>query len=220
MKHIFILCIFTIASLINSPKLTAQSNSKFTVVLDPGHGGHDNGTRTKSNIKEKDINLYVAKFIKLNIEEFSSNIKVVMTRENDTFIPLKKRPLYARILNADLFISIHCNHNPNSKSEGLEIYIQSTGVNNKINVSKIKRFANILNKVSRKKLNYKSRGIKYENFSVLRNSINYIPSTLIELGFFSNKNEADYITSQKGINGLSLIISKSIIEYLKKKQPK
>lgn len=216
MKHMFILFIFTIISLNNSLQLSAQTSSEFIVVLDPGHGGHDNGTSTKSNIKEKNINLYIAKFIKLNIEEFSSNINVVLTRENDTFITLKKRPLYARVLNADLFISIHCNHNSNSKAEGLEIYIQSTGVNNKINVSKIKRFANILNEVTKKKLNYKSRGIKYENFSVLRNSINYIPSTLIELGFFSNKNEADYIVSQKGINGLSLAISKSIIEYFKK----
>jgi len=189
------------------------SDKKFVVVLDPGHGGHDSGTATKTKIKEKDVNLYVCKFIKLNIEEFNPNIEVIITRETDTFIPLKKRPLYAIILDADLFVSVHCNHNPNTKAEGLEIYIQKTGITNKKNVKKVKRFAKILDNISKEKLNYKSRGIKYENFSVLRNSINFIPSALIELGFFSNKNEADYITSKKGINGLSLAIAKSIIEY-------
>jgi len=196
---------------------TCAQERKYTVVIDAGHGGFDPGTNTKSGIKEKDINLYVAKFIALNIEEIYPEINVILSRENDIFIPLKKRPLYAKILDADLFISIHCNHNKKTYAKGLEIYIQNgVKVKGSEHQKRAENYGRILNKVITQKLNYPSRGIKYENFSVLRNSIEFVPSVLIELGFFSNEEEAKYLTSKKGINGLSLAIAKSINLYFDK----
>jgi N-acetylmuramoyl-L-alanine amidase len=214
MKKSFFILFLTLPLLCYSLQKKENNNKKYIVVLDPGHGGFNNGTISKNNIKEKDLNLFVAQFSKYYLEQYSKNVEVVLTRNKDVFIPLKKRPLYAKISKADLFISIHCNHNPNIYANGLEIYIQNNKKNELfLNTKKAENYATILNKIVTEKLDYKSRGIKYDNFSVLRNSIEFVPSVLIELGFFSNKNEEKYLTSKKGINGLSLAIAKSIIKY-------
>ena len=190
------------------------SQNKFTVVIDPGHGDHDGGTRTKEGISEKDINLLVSKFVESYIEEYAPNIEVILTRENDIFLPLKKRPLFAKMTNADLFISIHCNHSTRKYARGLEVYVQKNGEKNSLeNTKKAYLFGLLLDSIVKEKLNYKSRGVKSANFSVLRNSIQYVPSVLVELGFFSNKTESQYLTSKKGINGISLGIAKTIIDY-------
>jgi len=191
-----------------------NENQNFIVVLDPGHGGKDSGTKTNNKILEKDINLYVSKYIQLHLKEFAPNIQVILTRENDQFISLKKRPLYAKITGADLFISIHCNHNQKNQAKGLEIYIQKMDkITNKEHLKNAHLFGYLLNDILIKKLEYKSRGIKYKNLSVLRNSINFVPSVLIELGFFSNKNDSEYLTSKNGMDGIALAISKSIIDF-------
>ncbi len=187
---------------------------EYIVILDSGHGAHDSGTRTKNEIFEKDINLFVAKYVQLYLKDFAPKIEVVLTREKDVFIPLEKRSLFTKIYKADLFISIHCNHNQKDYAKGMEIYVQE-GVKNKSinNLKKSYLFSLLLDKII-KKLNYKSRGVKYGNFAVLRNSIESAPSVLIEMGFFSNNEDKEYLTSKKGIQGMALAISKAIIEFL------
>ncbi|MDC6367195.1 MULTISPECIES: N-acetylmuramoyl-L-alanine amidase [Flavobacteriaceae] len=191
-----------------------ETEKKFIVVLDAGHGGHDTGAIHTDGYYEKEINLLVAKYTKIYLEKFAPAIKCVLTRNDDTFLPLKRRSLYAKYLHADLFVSIHCNHNPNRSAEGMEIYIQNTSKKEaQPNLRKAVRFGLILDRVIEDKLNYKSRGVLRENFQVLRESISHTPSVLVELGFFSNANESDYLISKKGIKGLSLTLTKSIIEY-------
>jgi len=191
-----------------------QNEKIYTVVIDAGHGGHDTGTIDKNGRYEKDINLFVAKYVKLYLNKYAPDIKVILTRDTDVFLPLKRRPLYAKISDADLFISLHCNHNPNSIAQGAEIYLQKTNMNNaKFNLRSAAKFGLILDRNLKQKLNYKSRGILRSNLQVLRESISYVPSVLVEMGFFSNQEESSYLNSKKGIKGVSLTVSKSIMDY-------
>lgn len=99
-----------------------------TVVIDPGHGGHDPGAVGPSGLKEKDINLKIAKALKEKLEREGRSIgirNVHLTRSDDRFIPLEERTAIAKKLKADLFISIHCNASRNKSAHGLETYILS-----------------------------------------------------------------------------------------------
>ncbi len=99
-----------------------------TVVIDPGHGGHDSGAVGPTGLKEKDVNLNIAKALKSIIEENRSDVgisKVLLTREDDRFIPLEERTAIAKKYNADIFISIHCNASKNNDAYGIETYILS-----------------------------------------------------------------------------------------------
>lgn len=87
--------------------LTAEGKD-FTVVIDPGHGGHDPGAIGKRG-KEKNINLKVALKVGRLIQNNCKDVKVLFTRRTDVFIPLDRRAQIANNAKADLFISIHTN---------------------------------------------------------------------------------------------------------------
>ena len=84
------------------------------VVVDPGHGGKDPGAVGPTGLCEKDINLEIALMLKAILEQ-DHNLIVVMTRSDDTFIPLGERTKLANQEAADVFISIHCNAAPRKK---------------------------------------------------------------------------------------------------------
>lgn len=94
-----------------------------TIVIDPGHGGFDPGTHGINTI-EKDLVLSVGKILRDLFEEKYPQIKVIMTRDKDIFIPLYQRAKIANDANADLFISIHANFMPKSSiTMGTETYV-------------------------------------------------------------------------------------------------
>ncbi|MDP2807393.1 MAG: N-acetylmuramoyl-L-alanine amidase [bacterium] len=84
------------------------------VALDPGHGGKDPGAVGPTGLCEKDVNLEIALMLKAILEQ-DHNLIVVMTRRDDTFIPLGERTKLANQEAADVFISIHCNAAPRKK---------------------------------------------------------------------------------------------------------
>lgn len=92
------------------------------VVIDPGHGGKDPGTIGYHHIEEKNIALAVALKVGGYIRKNLPGVKVVYTRDNDTFVPLKERGHIANKAQGDLFISIHCNSSPAHSAHGTEIY--------------------------------------------------------------------------------------------------
>ncbi len=98
------------------------ANKRFTLVIDPGHGGHDAGAVGKIT-KEKTINLNVALAFGKLVEQNCPDVKVIYTRKTDVFIPLHTRADIANRNKADLFISIHTNALPKGRiSRGLETY--------------------------------------------------------------------------------------------------
>ncbi len=99
------------------------------IVLDAGHGGQDPGTIGVKKTKEKDVTLSVALKLGKLIEENLSDVKVVYTRKNDTFIELDKRGQIANAAGGKLFISIHCNaaRKKPSAANGFEVYLLRPG---------------------------------------------------------------------------------------------
>ena len=90
------------------------------IVIDPGHGGYDPGAIGKSGLKEKNINLDIAKRLYNILKD--EGVEVAMTRSDDTFIPLSQRAKIANSCGADLFISIHSNANRVKSMSGFEVY--------------------------------------------------------------------------------------------------
>jgi len=103
-----------------------KSRGTYIVVIDPGHGGEDPGAIGKSGVKEKTIALEIAKKLRDSINQ-EGNVKAFLTRENDYFIPLRRRWKIAKEYNADLFISIHVNAGFNQNKRGAEVYCLSMG---------------------------------------------------------------------------------------------
>jgi N-acetylmuramoyl-L-alanine amidase len=91
------------------------------VVLDPGHGGHDEGTAGPNGLLEKDLVLDVALRLGKLIESRMGS-EVVFTRSDDTFVPLERRTAIANERKADLFLSIHANSSPYPRIGGVESY--------------------------------------------------------------------------------------------------
>jgi N-acetylmuramoyl-L-alanine amidase len=94
------------------------------VVIDPGHGGHDQGTESPKGLLEKDLVLDIAKRVGALIEE-RLGAEVIYTRSDDTFIPLEARTVIANDNKADLFLSIHANSSPLPRIAGVETYYRS-----------------------------------------------------------------------------------------------
>jgi len=92
-----------------------------TIVLDAGHGGHDPGAIGPNGIREKDITLAIARRVKRLLEK-NMEVRVVMTRDSDRFLPLKDRTQMANAAQGKIFISIHCNSNLSRRVDGTTTY--------------------------------------------------------------------------------------------------
>jgi N-acetylmuramoyl-L-alanine amidase len=91
------------------------------IVIDPGHGGHDTGTIGPSGLQEKDLVLDIALKLKALVEEKLGS-EVLLTRMDDTFVPLEERTTIANQSQADLFLSIHANSSRNRRVSGVETF--------------------------------------------------------------------------------------------------
>jgi len=106
----------------NEPKL--QLTRMITIALDPGHGGEDPGAIGSRGNREKDVVLSIAKRLKKKIEE-QPNMRVMLTRDADFFVPLGMRVQKARKVQADLFISIHADAFVQPTARGSSVFALS-----------------------------------------------------------------------------------------------
>jgi N-acetylmuramoyl-L-alanine amidase len=95
------------------------------IAIDPGHGGHDTGTKGPRGLLEKDLCLDVALRLGQLIEKNLAETEVVYTRKDDRQVPLEERTAIANDANADLFISIHANSSESRETRGVETYYLS-----------------------------------------------------------------------------------------------
>lgn len=106
------------------PVTTEPDNKQFIVVIDPGHGGKDPGAIGPGGTYEKDVVLQVARKLKARIDR-DKGMKAILTRDSDTFLPLRERMDIAHRHKADLFISVHADANPSANVSGSSVYILS-----------------------------------------------------------------------------------------------
>jgi len=102
----------------------SQAHAIRRIVIDPGHGGKDPGAVGPHGIEEKAVNLLLAQEL-ADVLRQDYDYEVLLTRTDDTFIPLEERARLANKHNADLFISLHCNASLSSKLKGFEVYFLS-----------------------------------------------------------------------------------------------
>ncbi|MEM0998363.1 MAG: N-acetylmuramoyl-L-alanine amidase [Bacteroidota bacterium] len=104
------------------PTLPFNDGQIRTIVIDAGHGGKDPGA-LGSKVKEKEVTLAIALKLKKILNENMPQVKVKMTRDDDTFVELHNRAKEVSNHEADFFVSIHCNANRNKKAHGSETYV-------------------------------------------------------------------------------------------------
>jgi len=235
--------------------LFAPSSSKAqtpTIVVDAGHGGKDQGAKSAKGLHEKDINLTIARHVKtILVNRFK--YRVVMTRKDDTFIPLKERSEIANNRNAELFVSIHANAAKRKSAHGIETYFLGTTHNDDalataarengelvysvkddqvqqilaslITTTKINDSSRLagtvqenLYKSSKKKFReLKNLGVKEGPFYVLHGAD--MPSILVEVGFLTNRKEANMLSKPDYLYRLASSIAEGIHKFMLDKRP-
>ncbi|WP_179861645.1 N-acetylmuramoyl-L-alanine amidase family protein [Bacillus pseudomycoides] len=178
--------------------------SKKVIVIDPGHGGNDPGSIGPKGTKEKDITLKTAKNIQQKLEE--KGITVILTREDDTFIPLKNRVAIAQNKSADIFLSIHYDGFTTNDVKGVTTYYYK-GL-------KEQTLAHTIHENLFKHIQSKDRGVKSGDYYVLRE--NQKPSILLELGYITNPEDEERMNSQQFQADVASGIVNGVIEYFKK----
>ena len=184
-----------------------ETSAQKRIIIDVGHGGKDAGAIGINGIQEKDVVMSIAnEILRLNNDLYKP-LDIYLTRYKDTLISLSDRTKLAKALEADLFISLHCNHSDNPDARGIEVYISKK----QEKFSKESVFAGY--KIERalcETIGYKSRGVRFANFQVLRETTEYCPTILIELGFLSNVDEAQYLMRKENVLAIALSILKKL----------
>lgn len=106
------------------PETTPQVSRMLTIALDPGHGGEDPGAIGRKGSYEKHIVLAIAKRLKKKLEQYP-NMRVMLTRDGDYFVPLHVRVQKARRVQADLFVSIHADAFVRPTANGSSVFALS-----------------------------------------------------------------------------------------------
>ncbi|OGX68633.1 MAG: hypothetical protein A2189_08610 [Paenibacillus sp. RIFOXYA1_FULL_44_5] len=179
------------------------STQTYKVVIDAGHGGHDPGATSYSGKLEKDFTLSLATKL-YNLLKQQPNIEPYMTRSDDTYIPLEDRPALANSIHADVFLSLHGNvYENNSSVRGTEAYYYSKTSYD---------FAKILHDQLLNGTDIPDRGIRYNNYRVLR--LSEMPAALLEVGYLTNPTEEKELYDSKEQDRIAQILEQGIMKYL------
>ncbi len=204
-------------------RATLKKHTLKTILIDPGHGGKDNGAEGKK-YKEKDVNLKIGK--KLAQILIKAGYTVYMTRTNDKFISLSDRAKMGDKIKADLFISVHFNAAAAS-ANGIETYAATplnapATISSKAGKKKSEsnaftnnniRLAYEVQKQLITRTKAKDRGVRRAGFLVIKKSAR--TSILLELGFLSNKKEEIKIGNDAYQNKLVYSVALGIVNYHK-----
>jgi len=169
-----------------------------TVVIDPGHGGHDRGGIPGQRVAEKTMTLDTARRLEILLQD--AGFRTIMTRRDDTFISLPQRVAIANAQRNAIFISIHYNAAPREGAEGFETYYYS------------RRSAKLAEACYSRIVQSwwgSRRGIRTRGFFVIRKT--NIPSVLVEPGFLTNPREAALISRPEVRQRIAALLAAAII---------
>ena len=209
-----------------------------TILVDAGHGGKDPGAISRRGVKEKNINLQVAKYLKEELEK--KGFKAVLSRSTDTFLTLQERVDAAKCCKADLFLSVHSNASRTTSLSGMEIYyLTPSRLDSRQRALELAKGAGDWPKVPLETRvivwdmlltkNYslsvdtahalyymfKSQGFiikppKEAPYYVLR--LAYVPAVLVEIGYLSNRYEEKVITRDYYQRQIAEAIAKGVAQ--------
>jgi N-acetylmuramoyl-L-alanine amidase len=206
-------------------KVQAVLNPLPTVVLDPGHGGKDDGA-SGNNLIEKNLSLDVALRVEKILKPF--NFPVIMTRRDDTFIPLEERAAIANRLENGIFVSIHFNHAHDRASTGVETFYAPAKVppddswswsgffNKQTDAQPLdngETLAGFIQASLVMRTDAVNRGIKSRELYVVRHT--RCPAVLVECGFINNPLEAQMISNGDYRQRLASAIAEGVMSYQK-----
>ncbi|MEO7723852.1 MAG: N-acetylmuramoyl-L-alanine amidase [Chthoniobacterales bacterium] len=179
---------------------TNTSHTFDTVVVDAGHGGKDSGTWRRHGPPEKAVALDVALRVNRKLQE--SQLKTVLTRSHDVFVPLDSRVELGNRQKNSIFVSIHFNDSRRRGIDGVETYYHSPYA------------FNLASKIEGTLLTLPgtvNRGVHPARFRVLRNA--QYPSVLVECGYLSNRSGARDAASAEYREMLADKIAEAIVDY-------
>ncbi|USS89586.1 N-acetylmuramoyl-L-alanine amidase [Fructilactobacillus cliffordii] len=181
---------------------TASKLAETTIVLDPGHGGHDSGALANSNQPEKKYTLKLAQQVASNLQKSGTN--VIMTRTKDHTVGLKQRPRLAAAQQANLFVSFHFDSaaTPNSGT-GFTTYYYHPGASKQLAQS-------INNQLGH--LGLENKGVKTGDYLVIRD--NSVPAVLLEMGYMNNDLDFKRIKNPNYRKQAAAEITAGIKEYV------
>lgn len=176
-------------------------------VLDAGHGGKDpGGISADGTLFEKDVALDVT--LKINQILNYWGYKTLLTRDKDEFLSLTKRANIANEINADVFVSIHCNAAANPQANGIETFhYPESKTGNKL--------ANYIQTQLIDIVRRRNRGVKQAKFTVLHKTI--MPAALVEIGFVTNEEKAELMKNDYFKFLKAMAIAKGIENFYKGK---
>lgn len=213
-SRLFLMFLFCCAILSTS----LAQKKEITVVIDPGHGGYDPGHYSDNPflLTEKDLNLKIAMFLGGYIEKYLQNVKVVYTRTTDVYPTLDERVQKANSINADYFLSIHCNGNDRKMVHGTESHVHS------MSLTKSVALAKAIEDQFSQRAGRKSRGVKGEKD--LKHSLQVLKYTnmtgvLVECGFLTNEKEAAYLNTTNGQEIIASAIFRGFRSVIVKEYP-
>ena len=177
-----VIAVLSTAVLMSATSASAASGSSTTVVIDAGHGGHDRGGIPGQRIAEKEMTLDVAQRLKKVLA--ADGYRVVMTRENDVFIPLGTRTAIANSYRNAIFVSVHFNSAKRVGADGIETYFYSRDS---------LPLASAVHHFVAGGAPSPNRGVRRRGYYVLRKA--RVPAVLVECGFLTNPNEAARIST-------------------------
>ena len=194
-------CVTLLAACATAPKTAVKDTSKTfsTVVVDAGHGGKDTGAYRRSGPPEKMATLDVAERLDRKLRE--SQLKTVMTRSSDVFIPLDERVAIENSQKNAIFVSIHFNDSRRRGIHGFETYYHSGD-----SFDLAYRIQSELMTIPHSA----NRGVHTANFRVLR--LAYYPAVLVECGFLSNRSEGNQARDSEYRELLADRIAEAIVE--------
>ena len=192
-------------------KLLNQSDHPLkdrVIIIDPGHGGTDSGN-TFGTIYEKDVVLKVSKLVERKLAATGAN--VLMTRTDDVYPTLPDRVDFTNVNYGEIFVSIHANSVlNNTTANGTETFYAMTSGDKQESID----LATFVNNQIVNDIKMRNRGVKNEQFYVIRNTI--IPAILVELGFLTNSEDRAKLTDDHYIELFAESIYKGIVEYYSK----
>ncbi len=173
------------------------------IILDPGHGGSDDGAESPGGLKEKDVVLDVSLKARDILEDKGAEVR--MTRETDTFISLDQRVDFATENNGDVFVSVHANAHPSRDIKGTETFYSSN------RSSQDFFLASDLQNSLLNNLGTVNRGVKDRNFRVIRYAT--MPAALVEIAFLTNEEDEKLLKDDDFLDKAAEGIVQGLMNY-------